>query len=242
MHVRLLHGKIQIYEVPNHIHEAVATEICGQLCYQNRNIGGTGSGRIHINDDLRLEPDQSFYIDNRRNVRPGAVDFMGRKLPKLIIETSFSEAYSSIFSLPQHYFSIGEGDGVQAVLIVIVRKHADSFQMAAFLYEHNHIVNGVYTPSVAMSFGDYLHEQTRRALVEYSHVDEEAFIGYGITEDYPPCDHRGMPEYQLNIPAEALWHGVDAADRDQLDFNEDGFHVDLFEVKRKVKLASYVMI
>lgn len=95
------------------------------------------------------------------------------------------------------------GDGVRAVLVIIIRKAASSsrLQLLAVYFEHghDHPTGGYPMPSVVVSFGDYM---TKKAIEERGHIPENMMQGVGIRARYlpPECTAATRQQYQLLIP------------------------------------------
>lgn len=237
-HARLNDGQIQIFELPSRVHEAVGSAVYDLLKQQNRHILSMRSGDITISDNTLLQPDDSYYIRSFDQVIPGAVDHKQMLLPKIVVEVSYSEGYSSISALPKQYFSIGNGDGVQGVLLFFVRKctvrgREEEYQMVVLYYQCGHNdLNGDPVPTIAKSFGHYLVPVTKNKIVTECNVPEGLLEGVGIGGG--PCNSVGLPLYRLEIPYEALWHGYSPEARALMQFAEDPFIIDLFEVQRRV--------
>eukprot|EP01033_Poteriospumella_lacustris_P012737 gene12737-9106_t len=240
-HHRLVSGKVQLFELPSHLHESAAAGILLQLRDQHRCVMSKGSGDIVIDETTKLEPDESIYISKANEPRPGAVDARGNRLPKIVVEVSHSELCSSIGSLPTRYFSVGGEEGIQGVILVFIR-HADPpvegrYQMVALLYDYraDRDAAGYPVPSAAISFGDYLHGNTKTAIAEHCRVPEGLWTGALGVQPEVVCDRPELEPFQLQIDGELLWRGYDPAARARLAANNEAFVVDLFELKAGIK-------
>ena len=239
-HIRLVAGEVRIFELPTGVHESVANNILIQLSRQNRFIESQGSGDIVIDNNTLLQPDQSILL-YRTNTRPpvAATDLRGNMLPKVVIETSYSEQYGSIFSLPHLYFSVGNGAGIQGVILLIIRRskaYPDNWQMVALYYPYgNNDDHGNPAPTQAISFGDYLHTRTRNIILEQGHVPQGLLCGVGVNND-PPCNQEGLALYQFGVPRDALWHGCDEELRNLLEYPANDLSVDLYSLQYIMKL------
>jgi hypothetical protein len=231
----LINGKIQIYEVPSSTHEVAARDILCQLRDQNRCVSSNGSGTLTFDDVTRLEPDESVFICVPGLAIPGALDIKGVRLPKVVIEVSFREDYTSIFSLPEKYFSID--NGVRAVILIIIRRNQSNKrvrQLIACYYSHNENI-----PIVVRSFGLDLHVLTKNAIIRHSGLQQlnnqeiaNRFRGVGIMyngQDDPRCDQNGIALYQLTIPSGELWFGYDYATR-EINNGVNDSSIDLFQM------------
>jgi hypothetical protein len=238
-HHRLVNGQVQLFELPTEIHEVAASQILLQLRDQNRYVQSKGSGDIFTNATTKLEPDESIFIDGDDVPRPGAVDPNGGRLPKIVVEVSYSEPYKSIGALPARYFSVGGENGIQAVILIVIRHPVQPVegrcQMVVLLYDYRtpRDANGDPVPSMAISFGDYLYWSTKRAIDRHCRVPNDRWSGVGIHQVV--CDQEGLVAFQLQIDGELLWKGYDAAARARLAATNTPFVVDLYEMKRLVK-------
>lgn len=240
-HHRLVNGKALFFELPSHLHESAAAGILLQVARQHRCVMSKGSGDIVIGETTKLEPDESIYISKANEPRPGAVDARGKRLPKIVVEVSYSEPNRSIGSLPRLYFSVGGEEGIQGVILVFIR-HADPpvegrCQLVALLYDYraDRDAEGYPVPSAAISFGDYLHGSTKTAIAYHCRVPEELWTGALGMHPEVVCDRPELEPFQLQIDGELLWRGYDPAARARLAANNEAFVVDLFELKAGIK-------
>lgn len=236
-----MNGKVQIFELPSDLHDSAAAGILLQLRDQHRCVMSKGSGDICIGETTKLQPDQSIYISKANEPRPGAVDARGKRLPKIVVEVSYSEPNRSIGSLPMLYFSVGGEEGIQGVILVFIR-HADPpvegrCQLVALLYDcrADRDAEGYLVPSAAISFGDYLHGSTKCAIADHCRVPEGLWTGALGMHPEVVCDQPELEPFQLQIDGELLWRGYDPAARARLAANNETFVVDLFELKAGIK-------
>lgn len=165
------------------------------------------------------------------------------KLPKLVVEVSFRQPLDDIFQRVSTYFSEGAGDGVRAVLVIIIRKAASSsrLQLLAvyFEYDNGHPTGGYPTPSVAVSFGDYLHTRTKKAIEERGHIPETMMQGVGVRASTlpPACTAAMRQEYQLRIPtASVLFYGYTAQQMAEVfNVTTENFSIDLYRLKCAIR-------
>lgn len=250
---RLLERRIYIFELPTKVHDAAAQSVVLQLRSLSRWVRSEGSGDIVLGNNTLLQPDGAIYVRGNAGMggeRPGAVDSRNNKLPKVVIEVSLTEPFSSIFALPAAYFrAAGEGrdDGIRGVVIVIVRREGGSQggglgrkQMVALYYAFG--VNndeGQPRPSAAISFGDYLHPSTKAAIMTHGRVPAGGLSGVQVDEDYVECDQAGLDQYKLEIPAAALLHGISPASQIAMQFDPNRpLFVDLYELKDDIIASS----
>lgn len=245
---RLYEGTVQIFEIPSTFHEAIAGGFSAQLM-RHTHVQYRGNANIAIGDNTVLQPDASYYLDDHQRDLPGAVDVRRAKLPKVVVEVSYHEPYSSLFALPQKYFdAAAEGpndQGIQGVILVVFRPEGGGapepaavqrFQLVALYYAFNQTdESGVLLPSLAISFGDYLHPATKEAIESHGQVQPGQLRGvlgrYTNDEATVLCDRLGLPEYRFEIPAEAMWRGYRQQDREAMGFDANPFVIDLFAVK-----------
>ena len=114
------------------------------------------------------------------------------------------------------------------------KPHPDQFQMVALYYPYgNNDADGNPIPTQAVSFGDYLHIQTRNAIVQHGRVPTGLLQGVGMNG--PPCDQDGIPAYQFRIPRDALWHGCNEQLKQAMEYPDHDLPVDLYQIKRFAK-------
>jgi hypothetical protein len=129
------------------------------------------------------------------------------------------------------------------VLVIIIRKAASSsrLQLLAvyFEYGHDHPTGGYPMPSVAVSFGDYMHPRTKKAIEERGHIPENMMQGVGISASYlpPACTAATRQQYQLLIPtASVLFHGYTAQQMAEVfNVTTENFHIDLYMMKCAIR-------
>lgn len=245
-HRCLIDGKVILYELPSTAHERPAAEILLQLHRQSQYISSEGTGDICFGpiEHRVLQPDQSIFVWHEDLVRPGAVDARNiSKLPKLVVEVSFRQPLDDIFQRVSTYFSEGAGDGVRAVLVIIIRKAASSsrLQLLAvyFEYDNGHPTGGYPMPSVAVSFGDYLHTRTKKAIEERGHIPATMMQGVGVRASTlpPACTAATRQEYQLRIPtASVLFYGYTAQQMAEVfNVTTENFSIDLYRLKCAIR-------
>lgn len=219
-HKRLLDGKILIYEVPTLAHDTVSGKIAAQFRDYGRYVRSRGSTDIRIDSHGVLQPDGSIFIEQMNLNIYRALDAAGNPLPRIVLEVSYSEPYDSIFSLPQIYFSVGNGNGIRGVLFVIIRKSRvhNQFQMIACEYRY-----GVNYPA-----GKIIHHS------KLPEAEVGRFSGVGRESNgqlNPPCDIDHIEFYRFPIESEDLWHCCDP--QIMAGYNVDQYYyIDLHEVKR----------
>lgn len=245
-HLSLINGTVEIYELPSPIHDRAGEEIFVQLRDQSRFIRSTLTSDIQFNETTILQPDMGIIVENPNVLFPGARDSRNRKIPKLIVEVSYHQPHSRVFPRVDTYFSIGNGHGVRAVLIIIIRQTtgdvaqpARALQLVAVLYQYGALgEGGVPLPSAAISFGDYLHSRTKHAIESSGHVPANMMRGVGI-DDAPPCNDSHRQEYLLPIPkATVLFHDFTEEEIAATDVVVEApyFHIDLYSLQRFIRL------
>jgi hypothetical protein len=239
-HKELVSGKILIYEAPSKLHEIVATEIAFQFRdLFGKVVVGSGSADIRIKERTIREPDQSLYVDPEEFEIQRAVDAANEMLPRIVIEVSYSEGYQSIFGLPAQYFSVGDGNGIRGVVLIIIRRHDiihDRFQMIACYYRYN-----LNVPTRILSFGHYLDPRTEASIILYSGLTNITangiFRGVGrMNPDGgldPLCEDDSNSLYHFPIESDDLWYGCNAATRQLYNVGEY-IHINLFQMKNMV--------
>lgn len=247
-HRRLIDGVVQIFEIPSQVHEAVAANVFAQLTQHNNCIESNGSADIVINNQTLLQPDGSLFVLPPPTLNmgiPGSVDHAGKRQAKIVLEVSVTEPYRSIAELPRKYFA-GGGDeainGIQGVIIFIIRRSTSparegQYQMIALYYPRNNVNNNDPVPSIAISFGHYLSPLTKRCLTKHLRMPVNVLQGVGVGNAVA-CNQQGLPTYQFPIPNAALCHGFDENARLAMALNSNSTAVDLFNIQRRIVLAT----
>lgn len=232
--MRLVEGKVWIYEVPSLAHDATASWILSIFSlhgFNNMineiNPYKIGQCTLKFDDGSCLEPDLAINNEMRLNCTPQNMIHY----PNVVVEVAYSENYASVVNTVPIYF---RSAGIRVVIILKLgysrRVDAEGrliiSYMIASLYRHANWDAGDRLPQQAISFGHRLHYQTVNAfsvavlsLVDGENVvDIEAtfyqrFVGVGRHNNNQPCDHPNNPNYQLTVSAEDVWEGVPEINR-----------------------------
>ena len=150
--------------------------------------------------------------------------------PTIIAEVSLSKKLKSLHFLMERYFS--ERITIQVYIAIKIFGHHKNktYFLVAFVYEH--INPNPRRPTLVKSFGIALmHRRSVRFFISKG-VSNHNITGFGRFLA-PSCNSSGIPIYQINIPAAAIFHGSNIAIPNNL---VNGFNLDLYKLQRKALL------
>lgn len=134
-------------------------------------------------------------------------------LPKVVIEVAAWEPLQSIGGLPGKYLRVDRPDGIRGVLLVINRRSRDADigkdQLVAVWYQYGNwdAQTGSPVPSFAISFGNRLHQRTKRAIEGRCAVTNNMWRGVGASPPTPSRHPRVPIAYSRRLGAVVRVHG-----------------------------------
>jgi hypothetical protein len=155
------------------------------------------------------------------------VNTLGLSRPTLVGEVGDTESLRSLHDLTADYFSTRTSIQIYLSIKIFPRRPDGTRALLAMLYVRtdpnnpNHVPT---TPIVVKSFGTAdLHISTRNYLLNTLNIPANTITGVGFGGVH--CDSANIPIYQLDIPTNLLFDGVNTPPNTPVNFN-----IDLFDV------------
>lgn len=134
----------------------------------------------------------------------------GEVYPLFVIEVCDSESYKSLNKTIEVHL---RGPVIQMVIsIKVVRDDNDGIRelLCIVHYAVDQVENFPARARQVISFGPTLHPATAQRIREVTHVSDANFTGMGRPGGVR-CDAPNIAMYQVGIPADVVWAGVDPA-------------------------------
>ncbi|CAG8739957.1 19410_t:CDS:1, partial [Racocetra fulgida] len=164
-------------------------------------------GEIDVIVDTRnvYRPDICARPRNRHQSPPSqAVNSSGNPYPTMVVEIGNTESLNSLHGLVEKYFSQRTTIQIYLAIKLYPPHHNNTFALLAVLYLRNN--PNPTTPVVVKSFGTAPLSNHSQIYLQ-SIVQDEVITGVGF--EGAPCDGANIGEYQLAIPINLLFNGVD---------------------------------
>eukprot|EP01036_Dinobryon_divergens_P031355 gene31355-40741_t len=236
-HLELINNQIFVTAWPTSAHEKVVGTV-NSIINVNFNEGLdnpyslSGATAWSFEEGYIVEADCSFVNEAMEpNLKPR--DANGSHLPDIIVEVAVTQSYEALFHRPLIFFSDAYPGVKAVVLIKLVQCHHGVGptminQMVAVVFRRN--VDGVPKPTIAISFGQYLHPSTRSDILLHSKIEPELFVGTGMHNVDEQCSGPGIQMFQLQVlEADRVWEHVPANQRPVV---QRDVTLDLFLIRR----------
>ncbi|GBC10450.1 hypothetical protein RclHR1_09640001 [Rhizophagus clarus] len=219
--IRLVDKKVIAYEVVLTPHGVVTGYVIA-LAYANQLVGAS-------EENLIVGPNSYFTADatiRPRRVPPPplaqACNSSGYAYPTMVIEVGLGQSIRNLHELTPIYFSRRTTIMIFLLIKIYPVRQNGTRAMVAMLYLRTSPTPNV--PVTAISFGN---ARLNNSVVRYV----QNTVGTNVTGfviGAPPCNGPNIPNYLLNIPANALFNGAPGGIPNGL---ANGINIDLWEIQ-----------
>jgi len=220
----LLEGKVVIHEVPLGIYGVVAGEVIGQMRVWYNRLNTFHDRNVIVDRNSTVIPDGS--VQPRDLLRPPAgqgCDSDGVPYPTVVVEVGMSEGLKSLHSKARRYFLPRTTIQVYIAIKIFNSRRDGTRVLVAFVYERANPGR----PILVKSFGTAAMHIVTLRFFRRRRVPDQDITGVG-RHMAPPCNQLGIPIYQINIPATAIFNGSPAGIPVNLG---NGCNIDLYGVQ-----------
>ena len=163
-----------------------------------------------------------------RNVRrpplARACNSSGYAYPTMVVEVGLSQSIRNLHELAPIYFS--RRTTIMIFLVIKIfparRRQNNARAMVAMLY-----LRTSQTPNVPVTVVSFGNAQLNNLVVRFIQTTVGANVTGNIT-GAPPCNGPNIPNYLINIPANALFHGAPGGVPNAL---VGGINIDLWQIQ-----------
>jgi hypothetical protein len=219
--IRLVDGKVIAYETALTPHAVVASYV-SSLAWNNQLAGG-------CEENLIVGPNSYFVAD--ATIRPWnvpkppparACNSSGYAYPTMVVEVGLSQSIRNLHELAPIYFSRRTTILIFLVIKIFPTRQNNTRAMVAMLY-----LRTSQTPNVPVAVISFGNAQLNNLVVRFIQTTVGANVTGNIT-GAPPCNGPNIPNYLLNIPANALFRGAPGGVPNGL---AGGINIDLWQIQ-----------
>lgn len=221
--IRLVDKKVIAYETVS-TPRAVVSSYITAIAYASQLVGASV-------ENLIVGPNSYFIAD--ATVRPRhvprpppaqACNSSGYAYPTMVAEVGLSQSIRNLHELAQVYFSRRITITIFLVIKMFPIRHLQNGRraMVAMLY-----LRTSPTPNVPVTVISFGNAQLNNLVVEYIQNTIGANVT-GFVTGAPPCNGPNIPNYRLNIPANALFVGAPGGIPNGM---ANGINIDLWEIQ-----------
>ncbi|GBB95729.1 hypothetical protein RclHR1_00260034 [Rhizophagus clarus] len=220
----LLEGRVVIHEVPLGIYGIVAGEVTSQMRDWYNRLNVFHERDVIVDRNSTVIPDGS--VQPRDLPRPPAgqgCDKGGVPYPTVVVEVGLSEGLKSLHSKARRYFIPRTTIQIYIAVKIFNPRRDGTRVLVAFVYERANPER----PILVKSFGTAAMYISTLKFFRRRRVPDQDITGVG-RHTAPPCNHLGIPIYQINIPATAIFNGSPTGIPANLG---NGCNIDLYGVQ-----------
>jgi hypothetical protein len=219
--IRLVDKKVIAYETALTPH-AVVTGYIIAIAYASQLVGAS-------KENLIVGPNSYFIAD--ATVRPRyvprpppaqACNSSGYAYPTMVVEVGLSQSIRNLHELAPIYFSRRTTILIFLVIKIFPTRQNNTRAMVAMLY-----LRTSQTPNVPVAVISFGNAQLNNLVVRFIQTTVGANVTGNIT-GAPPCNGPNIPNYLLNIPANALFRGAPGGVPNGL---AGGINIDLWQIQ-----------
>ncbi|KAF9116175.1 hypothetical protein BGX27_004515 [Mortierella sp. AM989] len=226
IHIRLVNGNVEAYEIPRRPHTSVTglIMISVGLWDAARDLDVGADLDMVVGADSMLMSD-GYILPRRRPDPPQGqgMDSLGGPYPTVVIQVATTQSINDAHAKVAKWFS--PRTTIQLLLVIKIWEPRldNTLAMVALLYRRQN--PNPLVPISAISFGTA--SITGQALQSLQDIMGGPNFVNGVGYGGAPCDAPGIPMYQMNLPAADIYNGdpqgIPAG-------NVLGFNLDLWDI------------
>ncbi|RIA89712.1 hypothetical protein C1645_824405 [Glomus cerebriforme] len=233
---RLIGGKIEAYEIPIDPHALLQAKLIFIACnWNDQFLAVLGELDIIVGTRDIYRCDLCVRPINRpipQGLRP--VNSSGQPYPTLVVEIGDMESLKSLHNMVEGYFSARTTIQLYLAIKIFPRHRDNTFALIAMLYRRTDPNNQNHNPTIPVivkSFGTAnIHISSQNYLLNTINIPANIITGVGFGG--VPCNAVNIQEYQMDIPTDLLFDGVNIPANTPANFN-----IDLFKLQNELARA-----